>query len=199
MHVSLSRLGALILIAGLVACSDKTVGTQLGLNKRAPDEFQVVGRAPLVLPPDYKLRPPRPGQVRPQEQTPRDQARSALTGAPIQQSTPAMAEPETTGSPGQMALLANAGATDVDPNIRRQVNEETAALLDVDQSNWLFIMSWQRSRMQPQAEVLDAQAEAQRLGARRAAEQAAVETVSATPGTVRRNQTTIAPATEQDG
>ena len=33
----------------------------VGLNKRAPDEFAVVSKAPLVIPPDYGLRPPRPG------------------------------------------------------------------------------------------------------------------------------------------
>ena len=31
---------------------------QLGLEKQSPDEFRVVSRAPLTLPPDYSLRPP---------------------------------------------------------------------------------------------------------------------------------------------
>jgi len=36
-------------------------------DKTAPDEFAVYSRPPLSLPPDYKLRPPAPGTVRPQE------------------------------------------------------------------------------------------------------------------------------------
>ena len=32
-----------------------------GIAKKAPDEFAVVTRAPLSMPPDYGLRPPRPG------------------------------------------------------------------------------------------------------------------------------------------
>ena len=33
----------------------------LGLEKVVPDEFAVVSRATLAVPPDYSLRPPRPG------------------------------------------------------------------------------------------------------------------------------------------
>jgi hypothetical protein len=32
-----------------------------------PDEFEVVQRAPLTIPPDFDLRPPKPGSPRPQE------------------------------------------------------------------------------------------------------------------------------------
>lgn len=44
------------LVGVLAACStaDKE---KLGLVKTAPDEFMVVTRAPLTLPPDYDLRP----------------------------------------------------------------------------------------------------------------------------------------------
>ncbi len=41
----------------LVACSG-SVQQKLGLERRVPDEFQVVRRAPLTLPPDFTLRPP---------------------------------------------------------------------------------------------------------------------------------------------
>src|SRR5690606_33831923 len=36
----------------------------MGLNKKSPDEFAVVTRAPLVLPPEFGLRPPQPGAPR---------------------------------------------------------------------------------------------------------------------------------------
>ena len=62
-------------LAALAGCSG-TVQEKLGLGKRAPDEFQVVRRAPLILPPDYSLRPPAarrsPGRRR---RTPRPRRR----------------------------------------------------------------------------------------------------------------------------
>jgi len=43
-----------------------------------PDEFRVVTKAPLVVPPDFSLRPPAPGKPRPQELQPESAARTAL-------------------------------------------------------------------------------------------------------------------------
>lgn len=54
---------------GLVAC---------GSNKIIPDEFEVVNRAPLVVPPEANLTPPRPGEPRAQEINPGRQAYEAL-------------------------------------------------------------------------------------------------------------------------
>jgi hypothetical protein len=51
------------------------------MGKRAPDEFAVVRRAPLIVPPDFDLRPPDPGAPRPNIGTTADQARVALTGS----------------------------------------------------------------------------------------------------------------------
>jgi len=47
-------------------------------GKLAPDEFEVVDRAPLVIPPESELRPPRPGEPRAQEIDPGRQAYEAL-------------------------------------------------------------------------------------------------------------------------
>ena len=52
-------LAPLISFLALSGCSDAK--EQLGLTRSAPDEFAVVKRAPLAMPPDYTLRPPRPG------------------------------------------------------------------------------------------------------------------------------------------
>ena len=46
-----------------------------------PDEFTVVTRAPLSMPPDFTLRPPQPGAARPVEQSDRSLAESALVPA----------------------------------------------------------------------------------------------------------------------
>ncbi len=42
--------------AALTACSTATK-EKLGLVKQAPNEFMVMSRAPLSLPPDYNMRP----------------------------------------------------------------------------------------------------------------------------------------------
>ena len=47
----LALLPALLLLAG---CGEE-MRKQFGLGKNAPDEFQVVRRAPLSLPPDFEI------------------------------------------------------------------------------------------------------------------------------------------------
>lgn len=45
----------------LSACSGSDVRSTLGLNRSAPDEFKVVSRPPLSVPPEFNLLPPDPG------------------------------------------------------------------------------------------------------------------------------------------
>src|SRR3569623_3370498 len=70
---------ALALVLPAVAGCESTK-EMLGLTTRSPDEFQVVSRAPLSMPPDYSLRPPTPGAPRPQEGTVQDQAKGSVSG-----------------------------------------------------------------------------------------------------------------------
>ncbi|MFP4269540.1 MAG: DUF3035 domain-containing protein [Alphaproteobacteria bacterium] len=135
--------------------SDRTLADRLGMGRNVPDEFQVVERAPLVVPPEYNLRPPEPGAPRPQEGTTSQRAQRALTG---REAAPA----ETTA--GATALLARAGATDADPNIRETLAEETRGLTGLDEDRFWFILDFQR-RAYARADTtpLDARAEARRL------------------------------------
>jgi hypothetical protein len=91
----------------------------VGAEKVAPDEFRVVTRAPLVMPPDYALRPPRPGDPRPQELRPGDQARAAVFGQDVGREA----------SAGERLLIARADADAVDPTIRAQVDMEEANIV----------------------------------------------------------------------
>jgi hypothetical protein len=70
--------GIAVLGAGASACH--TVGDAFGQNKSPPDEFRVVTKAPLVVPPEYALRPPAPGEPRPMELQPESAAEQALIG-----------------------------------------------------------------------------------------------------------------------
>lgn len=65
-------------LLALGACS--SVRTGVGLDRITPDEFLTVSTAPLTVPPEYGLRPPAPGQPRPQELAPESAARQILLG-----------------------------------------------------------------------------------------------------------------------
>jgi hypothetical protein len=141
--------GALILLGG---CSDKLSRT-FGLTRDAPDEYTVTTRAPLSMPPDYNLRPPRPGAPRPQEQSERQQAEEALVPAL------ALGAPQGTTSPGQAALLQEAGPV-APADIRRRVDQD-ARLASNDDSIIDKVLYW-RKPSTDHAEV-DARRESQRL------------------------------------
>jgi hypothetical protein len=151
-----SLVAVFCLLAVLPGCgSDRTLADRLGMGRNVPDEFQVVERAPLVVPPAYNLRPPEPGAPRPQEGSTSERAERALTGR-------APTAGETT--PGAQALLTQAGATDADPDIRRTLAEETRGLAGLDEGRFWFILDFQR-RLYGRADEtpLDARAEARRL------------------------------------
>ena len=116
------------------------VRSALGQTKSGPDEFAVYSRAPLSLPPDYGLRPPAPGRLRPQEVEPRNEARRAVLGA-RGAATAGRAAPAGS-TPGIQALLRSLGAEDANPNIRSTINRETTILAEEDRTFAEAIMFW---------------------------------------------------------
>src|SRR5258708_6155827 len=113
-----------------------------GGKKIPPDEFKIVSHSPLPMPPNAELRPPRPGEPRPQEVTPADQAKEALSpalaGRTQQRVTGTGAAAGGAAAPGrtgsEQALGAKAGGTNIDPNIRSRVNQDTKTTNHSDQS-----------------------------------------------------------------
>jgi hypothetical protein len=152
--MSLSRslifLGATALL--LSACGE--VREDLGLGRNAPDEFAVVERPPLSMPPDFGLRPPRPGEARPQAVDPGQQASTALFNgtAPAQAQAP---------SEGERALLAATGATKADPNIRDTVDRESAQKVVASPHLVERLTNWSDDKKP--ATTVDAAAEAERI------------------------------------
>jgi hypothetical protein len=160
---------ALTLLAPAFAGCSSTK-EMLGLTKRSPDEFQVVSRAPLSMPPDYSLRPPTPGAPRPQEGTTREQAQGIVTGYPERSTStmqpdqiPSIGEGEQTSteSAGESAFLQSASLTGIDPNIRKLVDEETAVDQDASQSFLDDLIFWRAP--EPYGTVVDPVAEQKRL------------------------------------
>lgn len=56
------------------------------LNRDRPDEFAVQRQTPLVVPPDFSLSPPRPGEPRPADRGLQQQTLDALFGGPAARS-----------------------------------------------------------------------------------------------------------------
>ena len=156
-------------VPALAGCSNTK--EMLGLTKRSPDEFQVVSRAPLSMPPDFSLRPPTPGAPRPQEGTTREQAQGIVTGnydnstggalAPDQIPSVGEGEATSTESAGESAFLQSASLTGIDPNIRKLVDEETSADESASQSFLDDLVFWRKP--EPYGTVVDPVAEQKRL------------------------------------
>ena len=156
-----------------------------GGKKVSPDEFKIVSHSPLTMPPNAELRPPRPGEPRPQETSPADQAKEALSPA-MAGRVQAQAKAPPSGAPGdasEQSLIAKASAGGVDPNIRSQVNRDTRTLAEQDKSFIDSLIFWQDRP--PPGVVIDPEKEQQRL---REAQAAGKTSSGATPTIERRKR-----------
>ncbi len=70
-----------------------------GLGRSGPDEFAVARQAPLVIPPDFGLKPPAPGAARPQDTANNTQTLDALFGGPAARSSSEAATINEAGLP----------------------------------------------------------------------------------------------------
>ena len=103
---------ALVVLAGalaLVSCGKTSL-----THKGTPDEFAISRNAPLVVPQDFNLAPPRPGAPRAVGQDAQSAAVEALFGPG------ARVAPK---SPAEQNLLDKAGAGQTDPAIRSQAGD----------------------------------------------------------------------------
>ncbi len=159
-------------LAGLSGCSDKS-GNILGFEKSTPDEFAVVKRAPLTLPPNFGLRPPKPGAARPQAVSARSEAKQSLIGSQVKtQKTRRNVRAEQqrrigTRSGSEVALLKRTGAIDVDPEIRQVINREAAGAAREEDTSFVdTLLFWQdKEKKAPDNfdTVVDAKAESRRI------------------------------------
>lgn len=86
-----------------------------GNGKNSPDEFAVVERPPLAIPPESQLKPPRPGEPRAQSMDPGRRAFQALfPGKDYKLSAPK--------SKSEQNLLSQVGTSE--PDIRSNVNQK---------------------------------------------------------------------------
>ena len=158
-----ARVVLCIVAAALVGgCAD--VRKVFSRTKSPPDEFAVYSRAPLSMPPDYGLRPPVPGQTRPQQVVPRNQAETAIRGSK-KGGAGAQGAPgsQPAVSSGTQALLRATGANQADPDIRTLVNRESSSLVEEDVTLADRILFWKKSGETGKGTIVDPAKEAKRI------------------------------------
>ena len=115
---------------GATSCASKK---NQGLSAQVPDDFRVVARAPLEIPPEYGLRPPSPGEPRPQELIPESAAHQALVNR----------APDTAASAGERALVSRAnGGREPDNLIKAVIDDEQGDLTHKRKSFADLVMFW---------------------------------------------------------
>src|SRR5690349_24393617 len=117
-----------------------------------PDEFRVVRKAPLTVPPEFNLRPPAPGSSRPQELSTETQARVAVFGV----------DTARDASEGEKAFIRAAGGDAVDRSVRSAVDYDNAQILRKSRNFTDAILNFGKSANDP---TIDPAAEAERLRA----------------------------------
>ena len=109
--------GAAVLATALSACSS---GGLFGRDR--PDEFLVSRSAPLVIPPDFALTPPRPGEPTARGADTSTQALQAMFGGPAPRSA------------AEQAMLDAANPETVRPGIRSNVGDPETQAVDYGQT-----------------------------------------------------------------
>jgi hypothetical protein len=123
-----ARMAALAALA-IALCGCQTIRDAAGVTKQPPDEFAVVTKAPLVIPPDYELRPPKPGAAPTTQTSPTGAAEAALYN------DDASNPDNITGNYSQVekVLLAQTGAANADHSIREQIASDEKAMQGSDE------------------------------------------------------------------
>ena len=167
-------LGAVLALSG---CD--TVRDAAGMNKQPPDEFAVLTKAPLVVPPDFNLMPPKPGAAPTNQTDTNETAETALFG-----SDPAAIAANMTGnySDGEKLLLANAGVQNADPNIRIHLQSDRKAMLGADDSFTNDLLFWKGPKTDP-GKAVDGDAEAKRIAAQKSGDTSGAKSDTPTPKT----------------
>ena len=103
-----------ILNISLISGCGSELSDVLGTNKLPPDEFTILTKPPLIVPPEYNLRPPAEGEIRPNVQQPNRQLQSILFG---QNQTDDF-------SSSEISLMTGSDVAEAIPNIKEVLDSE---------------------------------------------------------------------------
>lgn len=144
-------------VAMLTACNnERPIAEQIGLKRSAPDEFMVLSRPALTVPPEFRL--PEPGsealaRIQPAAST---EARSLLIGSEGSEVNEAVDSAEN-------VLLSKAKAHEADPNIREALRPIEQEQQDEAKKRERFFGGILAKLRREESSVIDADAEAERL------------------------------------
>jgi len=111
------RFSIVMLVAG-AACMVAGCGSGGLKNRMRPDEFAVARQQPLIVPPDFALVPPRPGEPSPATADSRSQALQALFGGPAPRSAV------------ESQVLRESGSDSADPGARSVAGDPKTNVVD---------------------------------------------------------------------
>ncbi len=131
-------------------------GKILGLEKQAPDEFLVVTNPPLSMPPNFNIRPPKPGQARISSNNSKQQAKLSVFGE-----TADGKKAIKNSSTGDLIILTKTGALDANFDIRKIVDKESSIMAVEEDGLVDDLLFWQDKKQS--GTIVDANSEQQRL------------------------------------
>jgi hypothetical protein len=164
------------LAALLTACSGDDVRSTIGLERSAPDEFKVVSRPPLSVPPEFTLRPPLPGDDEIATLPADKLTRSMITGTSADFGNPILTKSDGTPlvdtavlpvesgdapSGAESELLSKLGASQKESGIREKLFEDQVVKQKEKEEEWLSVDAL--NPFAKEKDVLDAKEEVQKL------------------------------------
>jgi len=160
-------------------CEGGSVKQTLGIDSGAPDEFKVVSRPPLSVPPQFSLRPPAVGESSANPNATDKQAESLVMGRPVDNTdsetfklkssaadtsvipvgTAYMNKAGKTTAESQ--FLQKAGAQSIDPTVRQTLVEEKIMRQEkLEEASW---WDWMTLSPDKKETLVDAKKEAERI------------------------------------
>lgn len=150
----------------------------LGLERQAPDEFQVVSRPPLSVPKEFYLRPPSDSEAEDIGNDTNQKARSLVTNTEFTAAPslemPDLGQVDTAAplvlsheleSPGESAFLNQVGTNQADKTVRAKLSQDNA-IISQQEPDLLDRLQGETN----EEPVVDAKGEASRLRANKDAQ-----------------------------
>lgn len=170
-------------ILTLTSCSGTTVKDTLGIGRRAPDEFKVVSRPPLSVPPQFNLRPPSNTATSPTVVPADKQAQSIIVGRnqddnnfdlneAVADTAVTPVESDNLPSPGtktaakasrsaESTFMKNIGVDQADPTVRDTLVQQKIEVEEKrDEAAWWDFYSSKPEKKDP---LVNAKGEAERI------------------------------------
>ncbi|MDX1923465.1 MAG: DUF3035 domain-containing protein [Alphaproteobacteria bacterium] len=151
-------------LIALTGCGE--VREAVGLVNTPPDEFAVIDHPPLSMPPDFDLRPPRPGAAPRNAINPSTAAAKALYGEGKMETVPQQGVTSLNMqalSPSEQALISQTGSDKADPRVRSKLDKEASQQVIGNRRLLEAITFWKNPKKDEQGVTVDAAAEKERL------------------------------------